>query len=49
MLRNTNAYLLYEGGLHSETINYLLNQSDVDNEFKLSDKEIIQFKDKINL
>lgn len=49
MLRNTNAYLLYEGGLHSETINYLLNQSDVDNEFKLSDKEIIQFKDEINL
>lgn len=49
MLRNTNAYMLHEGGLPSETINYLLNQSDVDKEFKLTDKDILKFKDEIGL
>lgn len=49
MLRSTNAYILSEGGVPSETINYLLNQSDVDNEFKWSDKEILKVKDELGL
>lgn len=49
MLRSTNAYILHEGGFPSETINYLLNQSDVDNEYKWSDSDILRKKDEIGI